>query len=153
VVAAWFFAVGWRKNFGDHEKLDYKVFNLTQIGIGALTVMALTSLLFAIQQGLLAYPDMQISGNGSTAFMLRWYMDRPDHVLPQAWIFTVPMMIYRFLMLAWALWLAFALLRWLRWAWECYSTNGIWRTGKIIRTGGASNPSHTVVSSEDQDKD
>ena len=150
VVAAWFFVVGWRKNFGDDEKLDYKVFNLTQIGIGALTIMALSSLLFAIQQGLLGYPDMQIAGNGSTAFMLRWYMDRADLVLPQAWILTVPMLIYRLLMLAWALWLAFALLRWLRWAWECYSTNGIWRTGKIIRPGKASNPSHTIVPPEDR---
>jgi hypothetical protein len=150
VVAAWLFVVGWRKNFGDDEKLDYKVFNITQIGIGALTIMALSSLLFAIQQGLLGYPDMQIAGNGSTAFMLRWYMDRADLVLPQAWILTVPMLVYRLLMLAWALWLAFALLRWLRWAWECYSTNGIWRTGKIIRAGKASNPSHTVVPPEDR---
>jgi hypothetical protein len=30
----------------------------------------------AIQQGLLFRPDMQVSGNGSTDTLLRWYADR-----------------------------------------------------------------------------
>jgi hypothetical protein len=30
--------------------------------------------------------------------------------------------------LLWALWLSFALIRWLPWAWQAFSTNGIWRT-------------------------
>jgi len=30
-------------------------------------------------------------------------------------------------MLAWALWLALALLRWLRWAWESLAAGGGWR--------------------------
>ncbi|NIN01182.1 MAG: hypothetical protein GTO24_24740 [candidate division Zixibacteria bacterium] len=30
-------------------------------------------------------------------------------------------------MLAWALWLALAMLRWLRWGWGCFSHNAIWR--------------------------
>jgi len=30
-------------------------------------------------------------------------------------------------MLGWSLWLAFALLRWLRFGWEAFSTNGCWR--------------------------
>jgi hypothetical protein len=33
-------------------------------------------------------------------------------------------------MLAWALWLSFALLRWLRWAWSALTVHGLWR-GKI----------------------
>ena len=38
---------------------------------------------------------------------------------------------YRLLMLAWALWLAFALLGWLRWGWQCLASDGLWRaTGK-----------------------
>jgi hypothetical protein len=32
-------------------------------------------------------------------------------------------------MLAWALWLSFAALRWLRFAWTAFSENGIWRSG------------------------
>jgi hypothetical protein len=30
-------------------------------------------------------------------------------------------------MLAWALWLAMALVGWLRWAWSCFSADEIWR--------------------------
>jgi hypothetical protein len=30
-------------------------------------------------------------------------------------------------MLAWALWLAFALLDWLKWGWRRYSEGGLWR--------------------------
>ena len=29
--------------------------------------------------------------------------------------------------LAWALWLAFALLKWLRWGWDCFSAGGLWK--------------------------
>jgi hypothetical protein len=30
-------------------------------------------------------------------------------------------------MLAWALWLAQALLRWLRWGWQCFTAGELWR--------------------------
>ena len=54
---------------------------------------------------------------------------------------SLPTTVARFLMLAWALWLAFALLRWLRWGWECYSVGGIWRpvtfTWRLPRRGPA----------------
>jgi hypothetical protein len=30
-------------------------------------------------------------------------------------------------MLLWALWLSFALLRWLPWAWRQYASEGVWR--------------------------
>jgi hypothetical protein len=33
----------------------------------------------------------------------------------------------RVVMFAWALWLVLALLRWLRWGWQAWKTNGIWR--------------------------
>jgi hypothetical protein len=31
------------------------------------------------------------------------------------------------IMLAWALWLALALLKWLSWGWSCFSDGGTWR--------------------------
>mgnify|MGYP001544630644 CR=1 FL=1 len=34
------------------------------------------------------------------------------------------------LILAWALWLSFALVRWLPWVWKCFSSDGFWRTSK-----------------------
>ena len=44
--------------------------------------------------------------------------------------FTVPLWIYKALILAWALWLSFALLRWLPWVWQCFSSDGFWRIEK-----------------------
>ena len=39
---------------------------------------------------------------------------------------SVPLLAYRLLMLLWALWLASAVLNWLRWAWACFSEGGLW---------------------------
>ena len=124
-VVGWLLLLGWRSrlssNTGDSS------FNLAQIGLALLTLLALNFLFSAIQQGLLGLPDMQIAGNGSSAYQLNWYQDRAAAQPPGVWLVSVPLMAYRLLMLAWALWLAFALLRWLRWGWGCYSAQGLWR--------------------------
>ncbi len=66
-------------------------------------------------------------GNGSHAYALRWYQDRVRDLLPQAAVLSVSIWFYKLLMLAWALWLASALLGWVRWGWESYATGGLWR--------------------------
>jgi len=33
---------------------------------------------------------MQIAGNASTAFELRWFADRAGRILPTTWVFSVP---------------------------------------------------------------
>jgi hypothetical protein len=40
------------------------------------------------------------------------------------------------LILVWALWLSFALLRWLPWVWQCFAKDGFWhsRKGDAIET-------------------
>jgi hypothetical protein len=46
--------------------------------------------------------------------------------------------VYRIVMLLWALWLSFVLLRWARWGWECFSAQGLWRPlwlKKMVKTG------------------
>jgi hypothetical protein len=58
---------------------------------------------------------------------LRWYADRVSAEPPNASVLSVPILVYRLLMLGWALWLAFAILRWLRWGWSCFATDGLWR--------------------------
>ena len=93
-------------------------FNLVQLGIGALTVLAMGALLFAVSQGLLGHPDMNIAGNGSHSSLLRWYHDMSDHTLPQAWVISIPMICYRAAMLAWALWLSFWLIGVFKWGWK-----------------------------------
>jgi len=56
--------------------------------------------------------------------------------------------VYRLAMLAWALWLAFALIRWLRRGWECFSTNGLWRKMEPVArpVTDQENPPPTVAS-------
>ncbi|RMG51905.1 MAG: hypothetical protein D6717_12450, partial [Gammaproteobacteria bacterium] len=65
------------------------------------------------------------------------------------WILSLPLWVYRVLMLGWALWLAFALLGWLRWGWEALQQGGLWRalpprrrhaTAAGNRAGEAHNP-------------
>jgi hypothetical protein len=43
---------------------------------------------------------------------------------------SAPLWVYRVLMLVWALWLAYTLLDWLRWGWNCYAAGGLWRPRK-----------------------
>ncbi|MCF6202217.1 MAG: hypothetical protein L3J59_00900 [Methylococcaceae bacterium] len=124
IVIIWLMALGFRikKPF-----VDSSYFNLMQIGLGLLTVFSLGLLFAAVEQGLLGSPDMQISGNHSSAFNLNWYQDRTEKTLPTANIISVPLMAYRILMLLWSLWLAVSLLNWLKWGWACFSSQGLWR--------------------------
>ncbi|MGH8655527.1 MAG: hypothetical protein ACREYE_26650, partial [Gammaproteobacteria bacterium] len=123
VIVAWLLALGLRAKV--EQKVSGFAFNAMQVALSLLTLLALNLLFFAVQQGLLGLPEMQIAGNNSTASQLNWYIDRSDARLPQAWVVSVPLFGYRVLMLAWALWLAFALLGWLKWGWGCFSQGGL----------------------------
>ncbi|MGH8520973.1 MAG: hypothetical protein ACREU9_06050, partial [Gammaproteobacteria bacterium] len=126
IVVGWLLALGGRAQL--HPAIKPYAFDAIQLGLGLLTAVALSCLFDAIQNGLLGYPEMQVAGNGSSAYDLNWYQDRSDPALPRAEVWSVPLGAYRLLMLAWALWLAYALLGWLRWGWGCYSTHGLWRS-------------------------
>ena len=108
-------------------------FDLAQIGLVAWTAVALGLLVWALQQGLLGLPEMQIAGNGSSRDLLRWYQDRSGAVLPRPVFWSAPLWAYRVLMLVWALWLAASLLKWLRWGWSCFSQGGLWRPLHVAR--------------------
>jgi len=125
LIVVWLFALGARARLP--VTVRKTTFNAAQVALAALTVAALGGLVFAVQHGLLGAPEMQVAGNGSHAHLLRWYQDRLDGALPDAGVISVSMWFYRLLMLAWALWLAYSLLGWLRWGWTCYATNGLWR--------------------------
>jgi hypothetical protein len=129
VIVGWLLALGLRSRLAaDTGRVR---FNALQVALFLLTLVALAMLFQAVKQGLLGYPQMQIVGNESSAWDLRWYQDRSAAALPRAWIVSVPLWVYRGLMLAWALWLAFALLRWLRWGWECMNRGGLWRSRPV----------------------
>jgi hypothetical protein len=70
---------------------------------------------------------MFILGNGSSYLTLNWYQPRAQLQLPQPYIVSVSIWFYRALMLAWALWLAIALLRWLQSGWTSFSHGGCWK--------------------------
>lgn len=129
LVAGWLFALGLRARL-DQEYPPWR-FNLMQIGLFLLSLASLAGLVAALQQGLLGLPEMQIAGNGSTSTRLDWYQDRSDVDLPQVWMVSVPILVYRILMLAWALWLAYRLLGWLRWGWQGLSSPVMWRVVKL----------------------
>jgi len=71
---------------------------------------------------------MHVVGNGSSAAQLNWFADRAADALPQATAFSLPMWVYKVLMLAWALWLANALIGWLREAWMAWTSGGYWQS-------------------------
>jgi hypothetical protein len=125
LVVGWLFAMAWRKRYGD--RLQSQNFNAVQVALGIVTLAALCGLVGAVGIGLLGHPDMQISGNGSSSFVLKWYADHADETFPIATVISAPMWLYRILMLAWSLWLAFVLLGWLKWSWQCFTTGGLWQ--------------------------
>lgn len=132
LVVVWLFLLAARPRIASN--LDPWSHNGLQIVIAGLTVLSLGILLWAVQQGLLGRPEMQIAGYGSSASRLNWYMDRSNSLLPQATVISAPLWVYRVLMLAWALWLAWSLLNWLRWGWQQFASGDLWRpTSGLLR--------------------
>jgi hypothetical protein len=125
VVVGWLFAFDWRAR-AEMSAVRWR-FNLLQVGLVVLTAVALIALASAIPQGLLGQPDMHITGNGSYAQYLQWFADRSADTLPQASVVSLPLWVYKLLMLAWALWLANAVIGWLRDGFAAWTKEGYWR--------------------------
>ncbi len=128
-VFAWLLFLGWRKK---QPELGVAWFNLRQLAVVGATVVALIILGASVYEGLLGAPEMQIRGNGSYGSTLRWFQDRTTTTSPQAWVLSVPMLAYRGAMLAWSLWMAFAVLGWLKWGWQAFSAGGLWKAAPRV---------------------
>lgn len=124
VVAIWLYLFDWRERWNPASNA---AFNLYQIGIALFTLPAMLCLVGAVYAGLLGDPDMSVTGNWSSARNLRWFADQSAAALPLAGALTLPLWLHRLAMLAWALWLASALVGWLRWAFTAWSRGGYWR--------------------------
>jgi hypothetical protein len=132
VVAGWFIAMGLKKRAVQKQR-DW-VFNIAQIMLAVWFIAAIVCLWSSIESGLLGIPDMQIQGNGSTDYMLNWMQDRVASELPHPWVISLHIFFFKGLMLLWALWLAYSLiLKWLPWAWGCFSEGGIFRKMNILK--------------------
>jgi hypothetical protein len=127
LFAVWVFALEWRRSWP--AQVAPWAFDAVQAGLALLTLAALGSLVAAIPNGLLGTPDMRIDGFASQAGSLAWFHDRIREVLPQPAVVSVSIWFYKAAMLAWALWLSFALVRWVRWAWDAFSAQQLWRGG------------------------
>ena len=123
----WLLALGYREK-SESKDLSPTLWNLRQIGLVWLTAVAMGVLFASIYKGLLGDPEMQVRGNGSSLDHLRWFQDRTEGVLPVPWMLSVPILVYRALMLAWALWTAVALVRWLKWGFAAFMTGGAWKS-------------------------
>lgn len=134
-VVVWFILFELRNRYA--SKLDTLVFQISQIGLGLMTGIFVVSLLVCITSGLLGNPQMQLDAPSTSLahsnflmqaqYQLQWYQDQIQGNLPTVKILTIPLYVYRLIMLAWALWLAFSLLKWFQWGWRCFTKDGIWR--------------------------
>ncbi|MGA9578985.1 MAG: hypothetical protein WBV90_15340 [Terrimicrobiaceae bacterium] len=125
-VIGWLFFLGWRGR-ASFLRLPSWSYNLLQIALIILTAGVLGVFVAVVAEGLLGNPEMFILGNGSNRTLLRWYQASSDAILPRPACLSVSIWWYRLLMLAWALWLAASLIRWLRWAWQQFSAGGFFR--------------------------
>ncbi len=127
-VVVWLLAVGARERW--RVDLNWWKHNLVQVGLIVLTVIALGTILASLPQGLLGLPDMDVRGDRSYGNSLSWFADRSESLLPQTVALTVPIWVYKVLILAWALWLSFALISWLPWTWRTFAQDGFFRSRK-----------------------
>ena len=139
LAVAWLAALGVRRR---HPVTGSAAgFNLVQIGLVLLALAGLAALYETLGAGLLGLPRMQVTGGGSTATSLAWTFDRVAGPVPSCLAVTVPLLVFRGLMLLWAIWLAQALVRWLRWGFVCLTEGGGWRKVSVVlrravRAGG-----------------
>ncbi|HET9031803.1 MAG TPA: hypothetical protein VFN25_02745 [Dokdonella sp.] len=124
VVVGWLFALDWRARTA--PEANWK-FNLAQLGLVVLSLIALVCLFESIRNGLLGSPDMVVRGNGSYANQLQWFADRSIDALPDASVISLPLSVYNVVMLFWALWLAWAVVGWFRNGFAAWMSGGYWR--------------------------
>jgi hypothetical protein len=123
LVAGWFFAIGARNQM---KSLGAHTHNFLQLSLVGYTVVFLVILTFAVYEGLVSSPDMEVVGAGSYSSHLVWVSDRSPGAFAPVWALSLSIWVWRVFMLAWALWLSKSLLSWLKWAWGELSQNYFW---------------------------
>lgn len=131
VVVLWFLLLHQRQQPWV-QRLTRLQFNLLQVFIVLFSLVTLALLLAAVPNGLIGSPDMGITGNGSSQYTLNWFVDRGTGALQSAWFVSLPIWVYRVMMLIWSLWLVVYILRWLKWAWAAFTLDGHWRSKVVL---------------------
>lgn len=109
-------------------------FNVSQILLFALSIVAVLALIFVVPSSLLSSPNMGIEGNFSYGSNLQWFADQSEGLLPQVSVISVPKLFYKGLMLIWVIWLCFSFLAWIKWAWQKLGEQGYWRNKTKIES-------------------
>jgi hypothetical protein len=126
LIALWFAAVtasSFRAK--DMGRLSY---NASQLLLYVLSIVAIVSLLSVVPTSLLSSPNMGIEGNSSYGNHLQWFSDKSHGLLPQVSVLSISTIFYKGMMLVWVIWLSFAFLNWIKWAWKALGTQGYWRS-------------------------
>lgn len=77
-----------------------------------LTIMMVLSFYAVVETLLVDTPPMLVAGNGSTQASLRWFNDKVAADLPQPYIVSVPLWLWRIAALGWSTWLVIRLVGW-----------------------------------------
>ncbi len=125
VTTIWLMALDYQSKQGQHQSRN--TFNAIQALLVMTTVGVLLSLIGTVPFSLYSQPDMGIMGNYSNGSQLRWYLDATTGAVPDITVYSLPMWVYKLLMLVWALWLASRLVSWSKWSWQSLTANGFWR--------------------------
>lgn len=132
LFVAWLFFIRWRGS-DRFQRWPTWAYNLSEVALILLSLVSIGIFIGIASVGLLGDPQMYIAGNHSSASRLAWYSPRSDGALPLAGYFSVSEWWYRIAMLLWALWLAAALVRWLRLGWHHSSRGGHFRKSEKKR--------------------
>jgi len=133
LLVAWFVILRWREQ---QETLAAGTgFNLKQVALFSFSIVAVLVLVGAVPAALLSSPDMMLTGNNSYGNQLHWFADYSSNELPAVSVLSAPMWLYKGAMLLWAIWLSFALLRWVKLAWQALQVGGFWQSkpAKLVR--------------------
>lgn len=125
LVGGWLILLDWRRR--DGAALGKWPFDLLQLLLVGMSFVVLLVLIGSVWAGLLGQPAMRVEGNGSSAQELIWFADHSSGPLPAAWAFSVPLWVYKGAILLWSLWLANAVVRWLKLALDALAEGGWWK--------------------------
>ncbi|PKF55725.1 hypothetical protein CW748_12245 [Alteromonadales bacterium alter-6D02] len=126
LLALWFGAVS--ASTYRPKTLDRVAFNISQLLLYGLSIIAILSLISVIPASLLSSADMGVAGNNSYGNHLKWFADQSSGELPQVTVFNISNLFYKGIMLIWVIWLSFSFISWIKWAWQQLGVQGYWRT-------------------------
>ncbi len=121
-VVLWIVGIWWRSR-STLALLQQSSYRLVQLGLVLLAVIGILALFITVLNALFTAPDMFIESSpliGNVSYVsaaaqsLNWFADQSRGELPTAWVISLPFWLYQLAMLAWSLWLVFALSKWVR---------------------------------------